>query len=610
MSRAAAAARRRVNLPPAYKKQAEALYPDARYSIIEGSTKSGKTAGCMVWQLSQMLLRRPGSVHWWVAPVYGQARIAFRRAANDFADLIANVNQSEMRITLRDEYGGSVWAFRSAENPDNLFGEETESVVVDEASRMREEAWHAVRSTLSTTRGPARVIGNVKGRGNWFYRLARRAEAGERGYHYAMLTAQDAVDGGVLDPEELEQARRDLPPEVYRELYFCEPADGAHNPFGVDAVARAYTPGVTAGEPVVWGLDLARSVDWTVLVGLDEAGRVAAFERLQAPWPDVYRLVERRVGGDPVLVDATGIGAPIVSELQSRGVEATPFIFTAQSKQDLMQSLRIALVDGHIEHAERVLHNELEAFEYRYSSAGRVQYAAPDGMHDDAVMSLALAWRHGQELALVGPAAERGADALIPPAWFTRRDHEPEDGPTQGGLVVTDQAAALVVRRGAEVVHVETWAAQPVDVVAAAASGIADTLGVSLVVYDEAGIGAAVRAAWQGQARIVGANTRLPAPKNVYLPDDPARSLGERFATLGAAAAWELRLRAERGALAVSGDGDDRRLRAELRRVKLGKHTAGRVSIAGSTAGRLAEAAMLSFSEHAVVTGGGLAVWV
>ena len=33
-----------------------------------------------------------------------------------------------------------------------------------EASRAREEAWHALRSTLTATRGKVRVIGNVKER--------------------------------------------------------------------------------------------------------------------------------------------------------------------------------------------------------------------------------------------------------------------------------------------------------------------------------------------------------------------------------------------------------------------------------------------------------------
>ena len=44
-------------------------------------------------------------------------------------------------------------------------------------------------------------------------------------------------------------------------------------------------------------------------------------------------------------------------------------------------------------HNERWLLDELEAFTYIYNPTTRsVKYAAPDGLHDDGVISLALAW--------------------------------------------------------------------------------------------------------------------------------------------------------------------------------------------------------------------------
>ena len=38
--------------------------------------------------------------------------------------------------------------------------------MIDEASRMKEDAWTAIQSTLTATRGPVRIIGNVKGEKN------------------------------------------------------------------------------------------------------------------------------------------------------------------------------------------------------------------------------------------------------------------------------------------------------------------------------------------------------------------------------------------------------------------------------------------------------------
>ena len=93
----------------------------------------------------------------------------------------------------------------------------------------------ALRSTLTATQGPVRIIGNVAGRRNWAYQLARRAEADEPYRHYAKITAYDAIKAGVLAQEEVEDARRNLSERVFRELYLAESADSltlVYSPFG------------------------------------------------------------------------------------------------------------------------------------------------------------------------------------------------------------------------------------------------------------------------------------------------------------------------------------------------------------------------------------------
>lgn len=51
----------------------------ARYSFIEASTKTGKTVGSIAWLFERAYLGERNQNRWWVAPVYGQAMIAFRR---------------------------------------------------------------------------------------------------------------------------------------------------------------------------------------------------------------------------------------------------------------------------------------------------------------------------------------------------------------------------------------------------------------------------------------------------------------------------------------------------------------------------------------------------
>jgi phage FluMu gp28-like protein len=264
------------------------------------------------------------------------------------------------------------------------------AAVIDEATRVREEAWHAVRSTLTATRGPIRIIGNVKGRRNWAYQLARRAESGEPDMHYAKITAYDAVAAGVLDAAEIADAKRTLPEAVFRELYLAEPSDDGGNPFGLAAIAAQVAP-LSGEEPAVWGVDLAKSVDWTVCIALDAAGAVCRFERWQGPWQATIPRIVALVGDTPALVDSTGVGDPVLEELQAVGrINFRGYKFTAPSKQQLMEGLAVAIQQQEIHYPDGAIVSELEAFEYAYTRTG-TRYSGPEGMHDDCVMALALA---------------------------------------------------------------------------------------------------------------------------------------------------------------------------------------------------------------------------
>jgi hypothetical protein len=370
--------------------QIDSIFNDARYGIIEASTKSGKTAACLVWIIEQALQGKIGQDFWWIAPVYGQAKIAFRRLKAGLPREAFEANESELTLTL---INGSRIVCKSAEKPDNLYGEDVFAAVFDEASRAREEAWHALRSTLTATRGKARVIGNVKGRKNWAFKLARKAESGEPGMSYAKITAYDAIDAGILAEDEIEDARRTLPLAIFEELYLAEPSNDEGNPFGLISIRDCITP-MSNQKPVCFGLDLAKSVDWTCLIGLDAKRNVCVFERFQRSWADTAETIRRIVGNVPCLTDSTGIGDAVLESLQAgRRQNFEGFKFTSASKQQIMEGLAVAIQTQKIFFPEGVIANELESFEYEYTRLG-VKYSAPSGMHDDAVCALALANFH------------------------------------------------------------------------------------------------------------------------------------------------------------------------------------------------------------------------
>lgn len=367
--------------------QIDALFSPHRYALVEATSKGGKTVGCMVWLSEQAMAGRAGQNFWWIAPIYAQSKIAFRRLKRAMPHTVYHANESELTLTLVN--GAIIW-FKGAENPDSLYGEDVFAAVVDEASRVREESWHALRSTLTATRGPVRIIGNVKGRRNWFYKMSRRAESGDHDMHFARITWKDAVAAGILDESEIRDAERQLPAHVFRELYDAEPSDDEGNPFSIDAIRVRVAP-ASLEAPVAFGIDLAKHVDWTVIIGLDAGGAVCRFQRFQKPWEETLAAVKQEVGQRPAYIDSTGVGDPITERLQregSRRIEG--YTFSAPSKQRLMEGLAVAIQQGEIAFPDGPIVQELEQFEYQYTRTG-VRYSAPEGMHDDCVMALALA---------------------------------------------------------------------------------------------------------------------------------------------------------------------------------------------------------------------------
>jgi hypothetical protein len=388
--------------PHLYPKQHAAFFHGQRYGLTEASTKAGKTVAAISWILEKTFAGQISQNFWWVAPVSSQAEIAYTRIKNGLTHgSFRSQDSPTPRIYL--PHGPVLW-FKSGDNPDSLFGEDVYAAVVDEASRVKEESWYALRSTLTATQGPCNIIGNVKGRKNWFYRMARMAEKDGHAVnmHYAKITVLDAIAAGVIPQSEVEDAQRTLPEHVFRELYLAEPSDEGGNPFG-GANIEACTGRLSDSPPVCFGVDLAKKQDWTVVIGLDNECRVCVFQRWQhVPWRESIDRIQAIVGEDiPVLVDSTGIGDPVLEEIQRDHGNFQGYQFSNISKQRLMEGLAVSIQSHEMVFPVGPIPLELQAFEYVSIPTG-VRYQAVEGYNDDCVCALALA---RQQWATVAPAA-------------------------------------------------------------------------------------------------------------------------------------------------------------------------------------------------------------
>ncbi len=101
------------------------------------------------------------------------------------------------------------------------------------------------------------------------------------------------------------------------------------------------------------------------------------------------------IGGSrqPSSPKLTSIGQPIIEQILRDGLPVQAFTTTNASKAEVIEALALAFEQGTIAILnDPVLLGELQAFAAEQLPSGMLRYAAPQGGHDDTVISLALAW--------------------------------------------------------------------------------------------------------------------------------------------------------------------------------------------------------------------------
>jgi hypothetical protein len=91
-------------------------------------------------------------------------------------------------------------------------------------------------------------------------------------------------------------------------------------------------------------------------------------------------------------IDSTGIGDPISDDLSKDIPNLERFTFTQSKRMDLLTHLQLLIQQQKIKIPnDPILIAELKSFEYDISDSGKIGARCDDSLHDDCVMSLALA---------------------------------------------------------------------------------------------------------------------------------------------------------------------------------------------------------------------------
>ena len=366
-----------IAIPELHPNQQVILDNSARFRVVMCGRRFGKSE---LAQLEIIFEAMKGNAVAYITPTYQLAKTFFNKLIkvipfeNNKSDLVINFPNN-----------GSVMFF-TGERLDNLRGRKFHLVVVDEASFIPnlEDGWlNSIRPTLTDYKGRGLFLSTPKGK-NYFYSLFMKG--GDVDWQAFKFTT---YDNPYIDPTEIDDARRQLPQAVFEQEYLANAMENAANPFGSNHIIECIKP-LSTNPPAYYGIDLAKSFDYSVIIGLDTNGDVCYFDRFQKDWKQTRETILQIEKNKPIVIDSTGVGDAITEDLQKHFNSMHGFKYTSSSKQQLMELLASTIHKKEVGFPDGFIRQELDIFEYQFTATG-VKYNAPTGFHDDCVNALALA---------------------------------------------------------------------------------------------------------------------------------------------------------------------------------------------------------------------------
>ena len=310
---------------------------------------------------------------------------------------IADFKKVENRVEFGSEGLIEFWTLT---DPDAGRSRKYHRVGIDEGGLVKdlESKWHeAIRPTLADYKGEADFAGTPKGR-NFFHTGFSLGQdpLNEEWASWQMPTASNPW----IDNDEIEAARQGMPERAFRQEFLAEFLEDAGGVFrGVSLVVdkgRFENEPKETGKSYYMGVDLARVEDFTVVAIFDQTGKQVYFERFnQISWErqkQTIQVVCQQFKPTAFYLDSTGAGDPIYEDLRRMGLPVSGYHFTNASKTALIDNLAMKIETGKVRLMDLpVQTDELNAYEYHLTQARNVTMSAPEGMHDDCVIALALA---------------------------------------------------------------------------------------------------------------------------------------------------------------------------------------------------------------------------
>ena len=389
--------------PVYHSNQNEIFYgSNAKTKIVPKGRRFGLTQGYSTFTIENLLAGVKSAL--WVDTVQGNIESYFERYFVPQLKVIPQRYWSWNKQRKQLHILGNYCDFRSAERPDLLEGFGYHLILLNEAGIILRDRylWENAIKPMTLDHDPDVIIGGTPKGGGLFEEMAanaaERMAAGDPRFWTKTYTS---YDNPFIKSEQIDLMASEIPELVReQEIYGKFNADKGsvfrRLKEAIDDSLKAL-PHCAVGRKYYMGVDLAKHVDWTVIVVLDDLGKMVYFNRFhKLDWEYQQRVIIEAAAlfRARVLIDSTGIGDPIFDALKSKGLTLEGYkISSTEAKKKLIEGLMLAFEMAKVRiFDDQILKDELRLFGYEISPSGILRYGAPEGHHDDCVIALALAW--------------------------------------------------------------------------------------------------------------------------------------------------------------------------------------------------------------------------
>ena len=225
--------------------QAGVMRSSARRMLLLCTRQAGKSTVSAATALHQALML-PSALVLLLSPSLRQSQELFRKVLS-FVSALGDVpigSESALRLELKN--GSRIVSLPGTEETVRGYSG-VSLLVIDEAARVPDELYVAVRPMLAVSGGRLVALSTPFGRRGWFHREWAEGEGWER----VRVTANDC---SRISAEFLTQERASLGDWAYRQEYDCEFVETEDAAFGHDLVRSALTHDVPPlfEEPRAW----------------------------------------------------------------------------------------------------------------------------------------------------------------------------------------------------------------------------------------------------------------------------------------------------------------------------------------------------------------------